>query len=159
MKNYFKLFTILISCSLLFSCNRPDGNLLEEVNNTVEDYYMNATIDGVEFSTTKSTVSPAPDLTEVFSIIGEIEDDRSIIIVLESPTNEGTFSLPEESITLSYLSEGFPCIANQAGGSGTITISKNTSNFMEGTFSLIAICPIDNSELEVTEGNFKAQKF
>lgn len=154
-KNTFILFTLLVC--LLSSCSDPLNNGMSS-----DDFHLTITIDGTEYITNNSRVSFAPDVVGgLYNITGTgLNNENSwITLNLASPTSEGTFTVQEPNVTLFYTTRSSVWGASEQSGSGTINITKNTSEYMEGTFSFTGSNPADQTSREFINGSFKAEKF
>jgi len=160
MKNYLSIMLLFTTVLICTACGKSTSeiNSLEESLSVV---HMTVTIDGTEFTTTKSQVSANPDNTGVFVISGREfteGDDSSISFYLNSPTSEGTFLAEDNTVTLTYLEGDSMWNADSQYGLGTLTISQNTSNLMEGTFSFTGVNRIEDTTKEFMNGSFKVIK-
>jgi len=163
-----KLFLLLVLSFLIFSsCTNEKPQRLSLNDN---GYYFTVNIDGVPHSfndkmSIKSTVSVSNILN------GYNKNDKSrITLGLNLKNNEtGTFNL-ENDITLAYrdkidfkgktISYIWHAKKKVLTSSAIITISKNTTTYLEGTFSFTGVgsTKIDTSIKKFTQGKFKIKK-
>lgn len=147
-------------CILLFlsvimsSCSKDDPS-----SSGQDGFTICANVDGIEVVSENAGVSLFSETTD-FYIITSV-GDHAFQFTLDGPAAEGTFTTgPEELLRLSYTSSNPTIIwgANELDGSGSITISQITDSFIRGTFSFTGINPADNTTIEISAGEFNAQK-
>ncbi len=162
-----KTLLLIASCLLVFgSCNTKS----EKLNLNEDSYYLTVKINGI-----KHTFNDKIDLkstTSLSNIINGYNKEEKTRITLGLNLNNkktGTFNI-EDNITLVYHSKitfkGKPihyiwhAKKSVLGSLGTITITKNTDAYLEGTFSFkgIGSTKIDSSVKIFTEGKFKIKK-
>lgn len=147
------LFTFMLS-----SCSSDDDPSVPDQSG----FTLTAKIDGVDFFRDDIIGGTALDDADIYLITSIAGGETSMSIALSSPISEGTFTtaVAEQAILIyqtSDISDGW-WLANEDVGSGTVTITKNTSSFIEGTFSFTAFNGLSNSTKEITDGKFKAEK-
>jgi len=149
-----RTITVLILTLTLTSCSSDD----DASDSEQSTYFLNAKVDGVDFSRENVIVSALADDTSFYTI--SALGDTSIILTLNSPTSTGIFTV-SLTTALSYQ-QNIPFAVWGAGGesgnSGTITITENTDDFIKGTFSFTGVNLLDNSTKEISQGVFKAKK-
>jgi len=155
------LLGLLCILSVL-ACNKSQETLPDS------SFFFNCKIDGSDFTAhTDPLVSFGAHLMnkgEFFNIIGKDKDGNGFTIWLEGPLEEGTFMTQNlnASIQTSIYYEVIASYQNWNstgnGGSGAVTIEKNHSNYLEGTFSFTGINATDGSLKVFTSGSFRAKK-
>ena len=146
------LLTVIISSC---SSNDDTSDILAQ-----SDFFLTAKIDGVDYVSDFVFVSALADETDIY-IISSVGEFSSIGLTLESPISTGTFTPTAEGATVLFYQETDPFViwgASEDAGSGTITITENNANYIEGTFSFTGVNPADNTTKVVTQGAFKAEK-
>ncbi len=168
MKNSVTFLILVFSLSAfsaLTSCGKEKDKQPPEEEETSEKYFMTALIDGVSFGDPNDTNGAAmfkQGGDNSYLILGAEEDgvkQIQIFIDLTNPATTGTFTSMSNGVE-------FRCtigtinlwIADSSSGSGTITITESTSDYVKGTFSFTGVDSADNSTVEVTQGEFKAKK-
>lgn len=157
MKKYSTIILIIAAFGIFTSCGESTS---EDMSS--DDFHFTVKIDGTEYTNSDAIVSANPDQDgELFKISGNKipGEDSWIVLNLIGPTREGTFTVPSDEISLFHTTDSRVWGANFEGGSGTITISKNTAEYMIGIFFFTGVNLDDNSVMEFTEGSFKAEKF
>jgi len=168
MKNSILKITLCLSFILLFtSCNTDDDN--EGGSPVIGNTFLTAKVNGVNFEASEEVIFVAfgGALSDQSGIVGTNEDGYEISFILPNPLTEGTIdrsTMDTEFITVLSYSES-PNNARWGVSNDdnretpfTITISNIDENFVEGTFSFVGTNIEDNTTIEVTEGQFKAEK-
>lgn len=144
-----KLLLLLTLCASLFiiSCGDDDDFPIIE--------FMTATIDGDSFeATTLTAIKDTIDGTPVVFINGGSENFESIIsLFLPSDIGISTLSIDTSDFEISFTNLN----QNLFSTVGTLKITKNENNRLEGEFDFTAT-NIDNSTdvRVITDGVFKA---
>ena len=158
------LFVILLLAAL--ACNKSKSN---EDPSPDTSFFFKCKIDGVDFSAeVEPSLSPGAQFTkkgEIYTITGKNKNAEGFTIALEGPLAEGTFvtdntnTNPKTLIIYELLNPFQNWSTTEEGGSGTITITKIHSNYVEGTFSFTGKNAADGSIKEFSAGSFSARKF
>jgi len=147
--------TILLLSAVLSSCS-SDGDPSDLGQ---DDFIISATVDGITVMGANAGVSVFSETADFFTIIGG--DEHAFQFALDGPATENTFTTgPGKTLRLSY-SQSNPLAtwgASEADGSGSITITEITDEYIQGSFSFTGFNPADNSTKEITAGEFRARK-
>lgn len=157
--------SILASVMLLAACKKEDSN---------QKNYISYKVNGVSFYLDDANGNRFVDNTTPRIVLGsytqpnngqyltiETEDsayNQIYLKVEEGYTGKGSYSLTEGFNGGSYSTlDSEWDVANQDSlSSGTLTITSQTDNSIEGTFAFDAVCLFEcNSSIHLTEGKFR----
>lgn len=153
-----KTVIILLIAFMLNSCSSNDDSVSELA---LQDSFLTAKIDGVDFSSETTTLLQDVDNSGSYGVLGvRLSDGNSISIILENIVSTGTFTTEGGNVEFSLAYEDVYFAATEDHGTGTITITENSDTYIKGTFSFISIKLIgdDGTTKEITEGVFAAKK-
>jgi hypothetical protein len=140
------LFLLIALISLFpFSCRK-------EEEAPVTNEYMQATINGLEFSAADFVVARASVTTSINGTLGPYSNAESIGISIEN-AKVGSFSLSENT---DYFAVYKSTTDEFMSASGTLQITSMTAEWIEGSFSFKAHSMNDPAaHIIVSEGKFK----
>jgi hypothetical protein len=154
------LFLILAAVSLIgISCGGEDTP--EE---QLPTYYMNAKVDGANFSTSEenATVTVTGTIVQVTTIQGVDDAGNKIIIELNGYNNEtGLFDFTSDTSGdfMSYTNVAGQLWKKNSGTvmQGTLTIEEANNTYIKGTFSFLGINQSGQASKVISEASFKVK--
>ena len=160
MKHFKTLILFFVLISIVTSCNKDEET-------TAQGEYLKANIDGVAFSSTFNQVIFTNSFEPPYKLIdinSNNDNEDYIRITLSSYLEPGTYVLPDEDhplLSFVYNSPGITNIwmasTNYQNTTGILTITKETSTQIKGTFSFNAINN-DDTIKQITNGEFLVNK-
>lgn len=162
MKNLKKITILLFATLLWVSCasndDNPDGSEGGE--------FLTAKVNGTNFSSFEDSIGASigtGGAGDVLAVQGSNTGGDYIRINLTSYTGIGTYTIGNSITNVSSIAYGSvtPLGAWTSTfdiGNGSVEITDDNSDFVEGTFSFTGINNSDNTTKNVTEGKFKAKK-
>lgn len=167
MKNsvtFLMLIFSLSAFSVFTSCGKEKGKKPSKEEEPSEKYFLTALVDGVSFGDPNDTNGGSMHKQggTTYLILGlEENSGRQIymLIDLTDPSTTGTFTSMSNGVEFRYADGSINLwVADESSGSGTLTITESTSDYVKGTFSFTGVDSSDNSTVQVTQGEFKAKK-
>jgi len=160
LNKILSLFLIFTAISLIgISCGGEDTP--EE---QLPAYYMNAKVDGVDFSTSEenATVTVSGTIVQVTTIQGVDDAGNKIIIELNGYNNEtGLFDFTSDTSNdfMSYTNTTGALWKKESGSvlQGTLTIEEANATYIKGTFSFVGVNAWGQPNKTISVGNFKAK--
>jgi hypothetical protein len=152
------LFLILTALSLIgVGCGG------EDTSEQLPTYYMNAKVDGIDFSTSEenATVAVTGTIVQVTTIQGVDATGNKIIIELNGYNNEtGLFDFTSDTSNdfMSYTNAAGQFWKKNSGTvlQGTLTIEEANETYIKGTFSFVGIKSGQANKV-ISEGSFKVK--
>ncbi len=165
MKPVIKI-TFAFLLLLIIACNKDKGDKDENPTPTeTNDYSTTAKIDGNSFTSVSSIVTTKIGQQIIFGMTATDAYGNFIKITLyKGYTKEGTYQFGNDSKNINVISYNVlkPNVlywtSVQETGTGTMTVTKDNDNYVEGTFSFEGVSVFDSSTKKITEGKFKAKK-
>lgn len=160
MKKYTIIFIALFGI-ITVSCKKNDQN----------NSYMNATVNGQIYESIKINAHfPASSNKGILSIQSSASGGRTISLIINGYKGAGTYNFKSDNITgkralctYSYMDEqdksSIIFTTEDADNNGSITITKEEGNAVEGTFNFTALYSPNPSKKEyitISTGSFKA---
>lgn len=159
MKNYIIKTVIAALVVLTISCkkDKQDGN------------YMNATVNGESYKSIRINAHfPASSNKGILSIRSSADGERTMSLIINNYKGVGTYNFKSGDIvgkralcTYSHVSEdrtsSIIYTTEDLDNNGSITITKEEGNGVEGTFNFNALYsphPDKKEYVSVTEGSF-----
>ncbi|MBW7838879.1 MAG: hypothetical protein H3C36_04395 [Chitinophagaceae bacterium] len=146
----FGIFSLLLLSATIFSCSKSGGS-----GGAGKDT-LTATVDGKSFNSSLTT-SAVKDGSAI-SIAGTGSDGQ-INIGITSYTGPGTYSVSDKAI-MTFATTSLPIeawSANPVVGEGSVTITKDDDNYVEGTFNFKAYSSGGASSKTVSGGKFNVK--
>lgn len=160
MRKYTIIFIALFG-TITVSCKKNDQN----------NSYMNATVNGQIYESIKINAHfPASSNKGILSIQSSASEGRTISLIINGYKGAGTYNFKSDNITgkralctYSYMDEkdksSIIYTTEDADNNGSITITKEEGNTVEGTFNFTALYSPNPSKKEyitINTGSFKA---
>ena len=157
-----KLITITLLLLVVIACKK--------VNESTNNEFLTANIDGVNYSfSDKVNVNSTSELTHIINGYNKKLKTRITLGLNLDKQETGTFELNGNMVLvyhshiifkekrINYLWHAKTSII---GSSATITITKNSDTYIEGTFLFkgVGATKVDTSVKNVTEGKFRVLK-
>ncbi len=159
MKTAIVLFIVVLT----FSCNKD--RKLEK-----NEPFLVAKVDGINYSfNNRVDLNGTKELSHIINGYNEELKTRITLGLNLDNQKTGTFELKHNTVLVYHSYNVFKgkriryiwhAKESEIGSSGTITITKNTDTYIEGTFSFngVGATKVDTSVKKVTEGKFKVLK-
>ncbi len=166
LKTIILLFALSVS---LVNCDKDDD---DTATGNVSQGTMTAKIDGTDFSNShnvgQATLAQLPSHNNIV-IQASNSDGKSINIIINNYTGTGTYEINSSGLnpnTAVYTETDISNPANtqiwqspyQNSPIGTVKITVETDDNLQGEFSFKAKNATDNSEKNITEGFFNLSK-
>ncbi len=171
MKSTLKLGLYIVIVLAVASCSKT--KVVDDIvdggggsGNQDLGFYVKATIDGVDYlndndEDTAFTVATETDGTKFVAFAGVFSDTHRILLGIKDFTGTGTYNIPDGKgssmlFQLADTNTGTSEIwlANDDFGSGVYNITQYGNGTARGTFSGTVINIIDQTEVEITNGEF-----
>jgi len=167
MKTYIKSTLFFIVVLTLFSCSKsnPVNEIIDDDNPIGDDFFVKATINGTNHINDEDDATAFTVVTDNgvkwAAFTGEFSDTENIILGIKGFDGTGTYNMADyEGSNMTYmlsdpstgLSEVY--LANSFTGSGVINVTQYGRGTATGTFSFTGVNPIDQTEVNITNGEF-----
>jgi len=162
MKHLQKITQIIILLLILSSCS-SDSDSSSDGND-----FITAKIDGVDFSSTFSQLILTNSFEPPFRLLeirGTNDDQNFIRVTLSSYLEPDTYNMPDENhpllgfqYSISDTDEIWTASELFNNTIGTVIITQETDTQIKGTFSFNALNTVNNTIIQVTEGQFNLNK-
>ena len=154
--------TIFFAAVFAFaSCNKDDDNPVQEVTGG-SDYYVNAKVDGNNYSNSSFFAPMATVAANTLIIQSSTDSGKSIQIQIQNFNGAGTYNVGGDITRgyVNYMTLSPITTYTSVRGSGTVTVEESTDAFVKGTFT--AVAPENeespSSQVTITEGSFRAKR-
>ncbi len=152
-KRIIKIATILFLGTLTFSCNNDN-----HVKFTEDDIYFKVKIDGAEHVFQNNIFVNSSSFKIGLIAINPNDGKRKSISIVLAPDDTGMKGTFTEEFSASFIEDGQAGTWSEDRGNGTITITNNNDDFIEGTFSFMGKNKVSGTTKIFAEGEFKAKK-
>ncbi|MCO5286327.1 MAG: DUF6252 family protein [Chitinophagaceae bacterium] len=146
----FGIVSLLLLSAAFFSCSKSGGS-----SGAGKDT-LTATVEGKAFNSSLATSALKDGSTIAIAGTGS---DGQINIGITGYTGPATYSVSDKAI-MTYATTTMPIeawSANMVIGEGSVTITKDDDNYVEGTFSFKAFSSGGASSKTVTNGKFNVK--
>ncbi len=163
MKTLKKLTYLVVMISLITftSCSKNNDN--NDDNNSGGEEYLTAKIDGANYEAAQSpaVIVSATISSGIFVLTGGNNNGDTVRATINGYTGTGTYTTGDNinnTNSLSYITlPANSWISTFDIGTGTLNITLEDGEYVEGTFSFEGYNAMDQTTKNITNGKFRAK--
>lgn len=161
MSNAISKMILFAAVFAFVSCNKDDDNPIAAITGG-SDYYVNAKVDGNNYSNSSFFAPMATVAANTLIIQSSTDGGSSIQIQIQNFNGAGTYNVGGDITRgyVNYMTISPVMTYTSVRGTGSVIVEESTDGFVKGTFS--AVAPENeetpSTQVTITEGSFKAKR-